>query len=126
MQEIFKNAMIGGQLSNIENHPFFLYNLRDKLLMVDDDIQIEALKKTGVQCFSQTAGLDFVEATFVHESGHLLDDKIFRKLFNARFQCLERMSSSGYRLNLFFYNFFCTLCGSNSFICSIRNLIYYI
>lgn len=42
---------------------------------------LEALKKTGIQCFSQTVGLDFAEATFVHESGHLLDDKIFRKLF---------------------------------------------
>ena len=42
---------------------------------------LEALKKTGIQCFPQTAGLDFAEATFVHESGHLLDDKIFRKLF---------------------------------------------
>ena len=47
-------------------------------------VYIEALKKTGVQCFSQTAGLDFVEATFVHESGHLLDDKIFRKLFKEK------------------------------------------
>ena len=44
-------------------------------------VYLKALKKTGVQCFSQTAGLDFAEATFVHESGHLLDDKIFRKLF---------------------------------------------
>lgn len=47
-------------------------------------IYLEALKKTGVQCFSQTAGLDFAEATFVHESGHLLDDKIFRKLFKEK------------------------------------------
>ena len=47
-------------------------------------IYLEALKKTGVQCFSQTAGLDFTEATFVHESGHLLDDKIFRKLFKEK------------------------------------------
>ena len=47
-------------------------------------VYLEALKKTGVQCFSQTAGLDFAEATFVHESGHLLDDKIFRKLFKEK------------------------------------------
>lgn len=47
-------------------------------------LYLEALKKTGVQCFAQTAGLDFAEATFVHESGHLLDDKIFRKLFKEK------------------------------------------
>lgn len=47
-------------------------------------IYLEALKKTGVQCFSQTAGIDFAEATFVHESGHLLDDKIFRKIFREK------------------------------------------
>lgn len=47
-------------------------------------IYLEALKKTGIQCFSQTAGIDFAEATFVHESGHLLDDKIFRKLFREK------------------------------------------
>lgn len=47
-------------------------------------IYLEALKKTGVQCFAQTTGIDFAEATFVHESGHLLDDKIFRKLFKEK------------------------------------------
>lgn len=47
-------------------------------------IYLEALKKTGVQCFSQTAGIDFAESTFVHESGHLLDDKIFRKIFREK------------------------------------------
>lgn len=47
-------------------------------------IYLEALKKTGVQCFSQTAGIDFAEATFVHESGHLLDDKMFRKIFREK------------------------------------------
>lgn len=47
-------------------------------------IYLEALKKTGVQCFAQTTGIDLAEATFVHESGHLLDDKIFRKLFKEK------------------------------------------
>ena len=47
-------------------------------------IYLEALKKTGVQCFAQTTGIDFAEATFVHESGHLLDDKTFRKLFKEK------------------------------------------
>lgn len=47
-------------------------------------IYLEALKKTRVQCFAQTTGIDFAEATFVHESGHLLDDKIFRKLFKEK------------------------------------------
>lgn len=38
---------------------------------------IEALLRTGRQCVSQSH--DFVEGTFVHECGHMLDDKIFRK-----------------------------------------------
>lgn len=41
---------------------------------------IEALLKTGTQCVAQSVD-DFVEATFVHELGHSLDDKIFRKAF---------------------------------------------
>lgn len=55
--------------------------LRKQGLREKQRAYLEALRKTGVQCFAQTAGLDFAEATFVHESGHLLDDKIFRKLF---------------------------------------------
>lgn len=55
--------------------------LRKQWLREKQRAYLEALRKTGVQCFAQTAGLDFAEATFVHESGHLLDDKIFRKLF---------------------------------------------
>lgn len=43
---------------------------------------VEALKKSGVQCISQKVG-DFTEATFVHEMGHSLDDKIFRKQFKS-------------------------------------------
>lgn len=47
-------------------------------------IYLQALKKSGKEVFAQTAGLDFAEATFVHESGHLLDDKIFRKIFREK------------------------------------------
>ena len=38
---------------------------------------IEALTKTRRQCVSQSH--NFVEGTFVHECGHMLDDKLFRK-----------------------------------------------
>ncbi len=58
--------------------------LENSALREKQRVYLEALKKTGVQCFSQTAGIDFAEATFVHESGHLLDDKIFRKLFKKK------------------------------------------
>jgi SPP1 gp7 family putative phage head morphogenesis protein len=37
---------------------------------------IESLLRTGRQCVAQSH--DFVEGTFVHECGHMLDDKIFR------------------------------------------------
>lgn len=36
---------------------------------------IETLVKTGRQCVAQSH--DFVEATFTHEMGHMLDDKLF-------------------------------------------------
>jgi len=38
---------------------------------------IEALLRTGRQCVSQS--YDFVEGTFVHECGHMMDDKIVRR-----------------------------------------------
>ena len=38
---------------------------------------IEALLGTKRQCVSQS--YDFVEASFIHECGHMLDDKLFRK-----------------------------------------------
>lgn len=38
---------------------------------------IEALLRTSRQCVAQSH--DFVEGTFVHECGHMLDDKMFRK-----------------------------------------------
>lgn len=37
---------------------------------------IEALVKTGRQCVAQSH--DFTEATFIHEMGHMLDDKLFK------------------------------------------------
>ena len=39
---------------------------------------IEALLGTGRQCVSQS--YDFVEASIIHECGHMLDDKMFRKV----------------------------------------------
>ena len=39
---------------------------------------LEALKKSGVQCFAQNTD-DFVGATFIHEMGHFLDDSVFFK-----------------------------------------------
>ena len=44
---------------------------------------LEALLKTGRQCVSQSH--DFVEGTFVHESGHMLEDKVFRKVYDDYF-----------------------------------------
>ena len=35
--------------------------------------------KTKRQCVSQSH--DFVEGTFVHEAGHLLEDKVFSKIY---------------------------------------------
>ena len=47
LQDIFKNNMISGSLQQIENNKFFRYNLKNKLLMLDDDMQIQALTSTG-------------------------------------------------------------------------------
>ena len=44
---------------------------------------LEALLKTGRQCVSQSH--DFVEGTFVHESGHMLEDKVFYKVYDDYF-----------------------------------------
>lgn len=44
---------------------------------------IETLLRTGRQCVSQSH--DFVEACFVHESGHMLEDKVFRKAYDDVF-----------------------------------------
>lgn len=42
---------------------------------------VEALLQTRRQCVSQS--YDFVEGTIVHEIGHMLDDKLFRKTMKA-------------------------------------------
>lgn len=43
---------------------------------------LEALKKSRVQCQAQRMD-DFTEAVIVHELGHSLDDKLFRKQFKS-------------------------------------------
>lgn len=47
LQEIFKNNMITSDYQRIENDKFFRYNLVNKLLLLDDDMQMEPLKTTG-------------------------------------------------------------------------------
>lgn len=47
LQEIFKSAMLTGSFQRIETDKFFRYNLKDKLLMLDDDMQLTALQTTG-------------------------------------------------------------------------------
>lgn len=47
LREIFGESMITGNFQRIENDRFFRYNLKDKLLMVDDDMQLSALPSTG-------------------------------------------------------------------------------
>lgn len=48
LQEIFKGAMVTGNFQRIETDRFFRYNLQNKLLMLDDDMQISALSTTGI------------------------------------------------------------------------------
>lgn len=47
LREIFKSAMITGSFQRIETDKFFRYNLQNKLLMLDDDMQLNALPSTG-------------------------------------------------------------------------------
>jgi putative DNA primase/helicase len=47
LREIFGENMITGNFQRIENDRFFRYNLKDKLLMIDDDMQMSALPSTG-------------------------------------------------------------------------------
>lgn len=57
---------------------------------------IDALLNTKRQCVSQS--YDFVEGTFVHECGHALDDKLFRKriieAFGGRISYSNALSES--------------------------------
>ncbi len=48
LQEIFKSAMVTGNFQRIETDRFFRYNLQNKLLMLDDDMQMNALSTTGI------------------------------------------------------------------------------
>lgn len=47
MQEIFGSNMLTGNFQRIETDKFFRYNLQNKLLMIDDDMQMTALPSTG-------------------------------------------------------------------------------
>lgn len=47
LQSIFEKNMLTGSFQRIESDRFFRYNLQDKLLMVDDDMQMNALTSTG-------------------------------------------------------------------------------
>jgi putative DNA primase/helicase len=47
LREIFGDNMITGNFQRIESDRFFRYNLKDKLLMIDDDMQMSALPSTG-------------------------------------------------------------------------------
>lgn len=47
LQEIFKSAMLTGNFQRIETDKFFRYNLQNKLLMLDNDMQMSALPSTG-------------------------------------------------------------------------------
>ena len=48
LHEIFQNALIEGSFQRIETDKFFPYNLQDKLIMLDDDMQMNALTSTGL------------------------------------------------------------------------------
>ena len=47
LREIFGQNMVTGNFQRIETDRFFRYNLKDKLLMLDDDTQMSALPSTG-------------------------------------------------------------------------------
>lgn len=47
LQEIYKNNMVTGNYQRIETDRFFRYNLINKLLILDDDMQMTALSSTG-------------------------------------------------------------------------------
>ena len=47
LRELFRDNMLTGNIHRIETDRFFRYNLKEKLLMVDDDMQMQALSSTG-------------------------------------------------------------------------------
>lgn len=48
LKEIFGKSMVTASLHRIETDRFFVSNLVDKLLMVDDDLQLQAFSSTGM------------------------------------------------------------------------------
>ena len=48
MSHIWGNSMVAGKFQRIEHDRFFRYNLIDKLVMFDDDMEMDALKNTGI------------------------------------------------------------------------------
>ncbi len=48
LNEMFCSSMITGDFQRVENDKFFPYNLQNKLIMNDDDMQMTALKSTGI------------------------------------------------------------------------------
>jgi putative DNA primase/helicase len=47
IKDIFKSSMVEGSFRRIETDRFFRANLKDKLVFVDDDLQLESLPSTG-------------------------------------------------------------------------------
>lgn len=47
LRDLFGDNMLTGNIHRIETDRFFRYNLKDRLLMVDDDMQMQALSSTG-------------------------------------------------------------------------------
>ena len=47
LQDIFGTSMVTGNFQRVETDRFFRYNLQNKLLMLDDDMQMNALPSTG-------------------------------------------------------------------------------
>lgn len=47
LREIFRDNMLTGNIHRIETDRLFRYNLKDRLLMIDDDMQMQALSSTG-------------------------------------------------------------------------------
>ena len=62
---------------------------------------IEALVESGCQCVAQKLPKEeYATATFVHESGHMLDDKIFGKIFKEQgFDVKESMINYGKKIS---------------------------
>lgn len=73
LNSIFGKAMHPGKLHAVEINRFFRYNLINKLLMFDDDLQIDALKSTGYIKSIITAEIPMdVEAKFQQSHQELL------------------------------------------------------